>query len=114
MHKFPDPITQLHSIVSQLENSIIVKTRRRYNMIKMILPLKSHLSSHAYYRQLHNMDCISLSHESSLRRLYSRFGLDTEFLTSLKAETGGFNQFERHLCLNMDGTNIKSGISNKG
>ena len=80
----------------------------------MILSLKSHLSSHACYKQLRNMDCISLPHESSLRRLYSSFGLDTEFLTFFKAETNDFNQFERHLCLNMDEIHIKSNITYKG
>ena len=48
------------------------------------------------------MDCISLPHESSLRRMYSSFGLDTEFLPFLKTETSSFTQSERHLSLNMD------------
>ena len=60
------------------------------------------------------MECISLPHESSLRRLYSSFGLDTEFLTFLKAETTGFNTFERHLCLNIDEMHVKSNITYKG
>ena len=79
----------------------------------MILSLKSHSSSHACFRQLRNMDCISLPHES-LRRLYSQFGFDTEFLTFLKAETSNFSPFERHLCLNMDEIHFKSTITYKG
>ena len=100
--------------MGQLENSIVLKNRRRYNMITMILSLKSHLSFQACFRQLRNMDCISLPHESSLHNLYSQFGLDTEFLTFLKAETSNFSPFERHLCLNMDEIHIKSTITYKG
>ena len=66
----PDLLSQLHFIVGQQENSIALKNRRRYNMITMIPSLKSHLSSHACFGQLRNMDCISLPHESSFRRLY--------------------------------------------
>ena len=104
----------MHFILGQLENSSVRKTRRRLNIVTMIFSLKSHLSSHASYKQLRNMNCISLPHESSLQRRYSSFGLDTEFMTLLKDETKGFNQFERHLCLNMDEVHVKSNISNKG
>ena len=85
-----------------LENDVVKKFCRRYNMVTMILALKSHLSSSACYKQLNVMDCISLPHDSLLRRLYSSFGLDTEFLPFLKTETSWFNQFERHLSLNID------------
>ena len=80
----------------------------------MILSLKSHLASHSCYMQLRRMDCITLPHESSLKRLYSNFGLDTEFLTYLRAETTKFNELERHLCMNMDEIHVKSNITYKG
>ena len=113
-YKFPDLLPQLYFILGQLENSIVKKNRRRYNMITMILSLKSHLASHSCYMQLRRMDCITLPHESSLKRLYSNFGLDTEFLTYLRAETTEFNELERHLCLNMDEIHVKSNITYKG
>ena len=90
-----------------------MKTRRSYNMITMILSLKSHLSSSACYRQLHQLECISLPHESSLRRLYSSFGLDTDILPYLKSETSIFSQSERHLSLNLDEIHVKSNITYK-
>ena len=80
----------------------------------MILSLKSHLASHSCYMQLRRMDCITLPHESSLKRLYSNFGLDTEFLTYLRTETTKFNELERHLCMNMDEFHVKSNITYKG
>ena len=83
-------------------------------MITMILSLKAHLSSSACYNQIRSMDCVSLPHESSLRRLYSNFCLETDFLTYLRAETNYFNQCELHVCLNMDEIHVKSGISYRG
>ena len=83
-------------------------------MVTMILSLKCHLSSSACYRQLRNMDCVSLPHESSLFRLYSNFGLGTDFLSYLRAETTDFNQYERHVYLNIDEIHVKSCISYKG
>ena len=106
-------LPKLYFILGQLENASVKKTCRRYNMITMILSLKSHLSSSACYKQLRRMDSVSLPHESSLRRLYSSFGLDTEFIPFLKSETSGFNRFERHLSLNMDEIHVKSGITYK-
>ena len=54
------------------------------------------------------MDCVSLPHESALFRLFSNFGLDTDFLTYLRAETTDYNQYERHVCLSMDEIHVKS------
>ena len=73
-------LLKLYFILGQLENAIVKKPRRRYNIVTMILSLKSHLSSSSCYKQLRQMDCISLPHESSLRRMYSSFGLDTEYI----------------------------------
>ena len=106
-------LPKLYFILGQLENAIVKKPRRRYNMVTMILSLKSHLSSSACYKQLRQMDCISLPHESSLRRMYSSFGLDTEFLPFLKTETSSFTQSERHLSLNMDEIHVKANITYK-
>ena len=39
-YKFPELLQQLYFILGQLENSIVKKTRRRYNMTTMILSLK--------------------------------------------------------------------------
>ena len=83
-------------------------------MITMILSLRAHLSYSACYKQLRSLDCVSLPHESSLRRLYSNFGLDTDFLTYLRAKTNDFNLYELHVCLNMDEIHVKSGINYKG
>ena len=112
-YKFPDLLLQLYFTLGQLENSIAKKNRRRCCMITMILSLKSHLASHSCYMQLGRMECITLPHEPSLKRLYSNFGLDTGFLTYLGAETTEFNELERHLCLIMDEIHMKSNITMK-
>ena len=65
-YRFPVLLPQLYFILGQLENSIVRKNRRQYNMITIILSLKSHLASRSCYMQLRRMDCITLPHESSL------------------------------------------------
>ena len=113
-HNFPDLLTQLYFILGQLENSIVKRTRRRFNIITMILSLNSHSSSHACYKQLQNMDCISCptSHHYDVYTLVL-VSTKTRVFTFLKAETNDFNQFELHLCLNMDEIHIKSNITYK-
>ncbi|KAI6651371.1 hypothetical protein LOD99_5338 [Oopsacas minuta] len=113
-YKFHNLLSQLYFILGELENSTVKKTRRLYNMATMILSLKCHLSSFTCYTQLRNKDCVFLPHESSLFQLYSNFGLDTDFLTYLRAETTEFNQYERHVCLNIDEIHVKSCNSCKG
>ena len=43
IYKFPELLQQLYFILGQLENSIVKKTRRRYNMTTMILSLNVNL-----------------------------------------------------------------------
>ena len=60
------------------------------------------------------LDCISLPHHSTLRRLSEYIGLENEFISNLKHSTLGFNQQQRHVSLHMDQIHLKSEYSYKG
>ena len=49
----------LQLIQCQLENCLVPKYRRRYNILTQILSLKTHLISLACYKYLQHMSCIS-------------------------------------------------------
>ena len=61
LHNCPE-ICRLQFINCQLENSLIPKNRRRYNILTQILSLKTHLISPTCYRYLQRMSCLSLPH----------------------------------------------------
>ena len=72
-------LEKLQFIICQLENTIISKNRRRYNVITQIMAIKTHLISPAGYRYLQGLDCLSLPHVHTLDKLYYSFGLDNDF-----------------------------------
>ena len=109
-----DLLPRLTFIHCQLENVLVPKTRRKYNVVTTILSLKCELISPAAYRVLQSLDCISLPHHSTLRRLSENIGLANDFISHLKQSTLGFNQQQRHVSLHMDEIHLKSEYSYKG
>ena len=59
-------ISKLQFIQCQLENSIVPKNRRRYNILTQVMALKPHLISPASYTFLQQMACLSLPHVNTL------------------------------------------------
>ena len=82
-----DLFPRLTFIHCQLENVLVPKTRRKYNVLTTILSLKCELISPAAYRYLQSLDCISLPHHSTLRRLSKNIGLENDFISHLKQST---------------------------
>ena len=66
------------------------------------------------YKYLHSLDCLSLPHLSTLKRLYSNFGLDAEFTNYLKQSATQFNRLERNVVIQMDEIHVKSTFTYKG
>ena len=53
-------LSKLQFIICQLQNSHVPKNRRRYNILTLILALKTHLISPAGYNYLQTMSSLSL------------------------------------------------------
>ena len=107
-------LPHLQFIINQLENLLVLKNHRRYNLITLVLALKCQLISPACYRYLQSLDCISLPHHSTLQRLYSNIGLDSEFTCFLQQSTIDFNYMERCVIMQMDEVHVKSEYTYKG
>ena len=69
-HNSPE-ISKLQFIHCQLQNSLIPKNRRRYNILTQVLSLKTHLISPSCYKFLQSMSCLSLPHFNTLEKLHS-------------------------------------------
>ena len=106
-------ISRLQFIQCQLENSLVPKNRRRYNILTQVLALKTHLITPACYKYLQQLPCLSLPHFNTLEKLYSSFGLESEFYPFLKQATHSFSEAEKHT-IQMDEIHVKSDISYKG
>ena len=89
----------LQFIQCQLDNSLVHKNSRRYNVITQVMALKSHLISPACYKYLQSLDCLTLPHPKTLQQLFSKFGLESDYSTFLIKATSEFNQKERNLIL---------------
>ena len=107
-------LPRLQFIHCQLENALLPKTRRKYNVVTTILSLKCELISPAAYRYMHSLECISLPHHSTLRRLSDNIGLENDFISQLRQLTSGFNYQQRHVSLHMDEIHLKAEYSYKG
>ena len=94
--------SRLQFIKCHLENSIVPKERRRYNIITQVTALKAHLVSPACYKYLQQMAYLSLPHVTTLEKLYSSFGLKCEFFPFLKQATFSFSEAEKHIIMQMD------------
>ena len=81
----------LHSlqfILCQLDNLFRPKTHRTYNIGTIVIALKCHLISPACYHYLQSLGTLSLPHYTTLHRLYTKFGLDSEYITFLEISDG--------------------------
>ena len=107
-------LSSLQFILCQLDNALIAKTMRRYNIETLVLFLKCQLISPVCYRYLQSLECLSLPHLSTLKRLYSNFGLDSEFINYLKQLVTQFNKWERNVVIQMDEIHVKSTFTYKG
>ena len=58
-------LPRLQFIINQLENIIVSKNNRRYNLITLVMALKCQLVSPACYRYLQSLDYVSFPHHSS-------------------------------------------------
>ena len=72
------------------------------------MALMCQLVSPACYRYLQSLDYVSFPHHSTLQRLYSNIGLDSEFACYLKQSTLEFNPMERNVIVQMDEVHVKS------
>ena len=107
-------LLRVQFILCQLENVLVTKTMRRYNIETLVLSLKCQLISPVCYKYLQSLDCLSLPHLSTLKRLYSNFGLDAEFTNYLKQSVTQFNRWERNVVIQMDEIYVKSTFTYKG
>ena len=107
-------LSRLQFILCQLENSLVPRNRRRYNILTQILSLKTHLISPACYKYLQQMPCLSLPHFNTLNKLDSSFGLENEFFPFLRQATHSFSDEQKHVILQMDEIHVKPNISYKG
>ena len=64
-------LPHLQFVINQLENLLVPKNHRRYNLITLVLALKCQLISPACYRYLQSLDYVSLPHHSTLQRLFT-------------------------------------------
>ncbi|KAI6651936.1 hypothetical protein LOD99_4815 [Oopsacas minuta] len=114
LEKYSELLPQLKFPRCQFENTLILKNRRRYNFVTMVLALKSHLISSTCYSYLQSLNCLIFPHPTTLRSLYGNIGLECELQTSLKASTAKFNNQERNVTLHMDEIHVKSEFSYTG
>ena len=114
IHDSQTLLNRLQFILCQLENLDMSKTRRRYNVLTLVFSLKAQFISSGCYRYLQSLDCLSLPHPSTLRRLYSNIGLETNFVDYLKVECQNFDKFKRHVILQLDEIHVQSKYTYKG
>ena len=74
LEKYSELLPKLKFLLCQLENTLIPKNRRRYNVVTMVLALKSHLISSTCYSYLQSLNCIIFPHPTTLRSLYGTIG----------------------------------------
>ena len=112
--KEDNKLTAIQFIICQLENLLCHKHHRSYNIGIIIVALKCQLISPACYQYLQSLDSLFLPHHSTLKRLYSKFGLYSEFSSFLESATSQFSQRERHVIVQMDEIHLKSELTYKG
>lgn len=66
------------------------------------------------YQYLQSLDSLFLPHHSTLKRLYSKIGLDSEFRSFLVSSASQFNQREKNVIIQMDEIHAKSELTYKG
>ena len=88
-------LSSLQYIMGQLDNFISPKTHHTYNIGTIVTALKCQLISPARYNYLQSLDSLSLPHYTTLQRIYTKFDLDSEYITLLEKATTDFNQREQ-------------------
>ena len=63
---------------------------------------------------MQSFDSLFLPHYTTLQRLYTKFGLDSEYITFLEKATSDLNQRERNVIVQMDEIHVKSEFTYKG
>ena len=107
-------IPRLQFILCQLANILLPKQKYSYNVITLTLALKAQLISPACYSFLQTYLCLTLPHQSTLRNLTSKSGLEYEFKEFLIKSTAKFTKQQRQLVLNIDEVYVQSDFSYKG
>ena len=107
-------LLRLQFILCQLDNVLIAKTMRRNNIETLVLSLECQLISPVCHKYLKSLDCLSLPHLSTLKRLYLNFGLDAEFSNYLKQSITQFNKWDRNVVIQLDEIDVKSTFTYKG
>ena len=107
-------LAKLQFILCQLDNTFTPKNRRRYNIVTQIMSIKTHLISPACYAYLQGLECLSLPHVHTLRKLYSSFGLENDFCAYLTQATSCFSSEEKNVIVQMDEIHVRSDIAYKG
>ena len=112
--KYTHFLPSMQFIICQLENLLVPKTRRTYDLTTMVLALKCQIISPACYNFLQSQECLILPHHTTLHRLYTSIGLDNDFISYLRISTQDFNSQERNVILHMDEIHVKSDFSYTG
>ena len=63
---------------------------------------------------MQSLECISLPHPSTLRRLHSNIGIDRSFIDYLRVACQDFNEFKKHVLLQLDEIHVRSDYTYKG
>ena len=113
-HELLPAIPRLQFILCQLENILLPKQRYKYNVFTLAVALKAQLISPACYNFLPTSQCITLPHQSTLRNLTSKSGLEYEFKAFLIKSNAHFSKQQRQLVLNIDEVYVQSDFSYKG
>ena len=111
-HELLPAIPRHQFILCQLENILLPKQRYKYNVFTLAVALKAQLISPACYNFLQTSQC-TLPHQSTLRNLTSKSGLEYEFKAFLIKSTAHFSK-QRQLVLNIDEVYVQSDFSYKG
>ena len=106
-------INRLQFILCQLENAIIPKNRRKYNILTQVVALKSHLISPICYNYLQSLECLSLPHHRNLQKLYTNIGIQDDYIVFLKQATAQFTHQQRNVIIQMDEIHVKSDLTYK-
>ena len=92
----------------------VSKNNRQYNVLTLVLSLKTELISSSCYRYLQPLESLSLPHLFTLRRLYSNISLDINYIYYLKVASQDFNKFKKHVLLQLDEIHVRSDYAYKG
>ena len=106
-------INRLQFILCQLENAIVPKNRRKYNILTQVVALKSHLISPICYNYLQSLECLSLPHHRNLQKLYTNIGIEDDYIVFLKQATEQFTHQQRNVIIQMDEIHVKSDLTYK-